>query len=87
MTPGAAPVANLLRAIWRRDRSKVEANMPVPSGPREVADVLAQIDELYAHDAWNSLSIEGYRVSPSVPRRQRPTRSVRDERGPRKFGV
>ena len=66
VTPGAAPVANLLRAIWRRDRGKVEANLPAPSGPREVADVLARIDEVYAHDAWNSLSIEGYRVTTAL---------------------
>lgn len=64
--PGAAPVANLLRATWRRDRSKVEAILPAPSGPRDVADVLTQIDEVYAHDAWNSLSIEGYRVTTAL---------------------
>ncbi len=29
----------------------------------EVDEVLGRIDDVYTHDAWNSLSIEGYRVS------------------------
>jgi Fic family protein len=66
VAPGAPPIANLLRAIWSRDRCKVETILPAPSGPRDVADVLAQIDEVYVHDAWNSLSIEGYRVTTAL---------------------
>lgn len=60
---GAAPISNMLRAIWQRDRQAIIDLLPAPGGPVEVDEVLEQIDDVYTHDAWNSLSIEGYRVS------------------------
>lgn len=60
---GAAPIANMLRAIWQRDRQTIIDLLPAPTVPIEVDEVLKKIDDAYTHDAWNSLSIEGYRVS------------------------
>lgn len=60
---GASPISNLIRSFWRRDRDKIEALIALPPGLRSARLVLAEIDDVYTHDAWNSLSIEGYRVS------------------------
>jgi Fic family protein len=34
--------------------------------PKDVAVYLKQVDEIYVNDAYNSLSIEGYRVTPEL---------------------
>lgn len=60
---GAAPISNMLRAIWQRDRQAIVDLLQAPGTPGDVDAVLGQIDDIYTHDAWNSLSIEGYRVS------------------------
>lgn len=60
---GASPIANMLRAIWQRDRPRILEILPEPGRQSDVAEVLERIDDVYTHDAWNSLSIEGYRVT------------------------
>ena len=66
VVPGAAPISNLLHALWQRDRAKVADILSPPAGPRDVATILEQLDDVYTHDAWHSLSIEGYRVSEAL---------------------
>ncbi|WP_272008614.1 Fic family protein [Roseovarius sp. ZX-A-9] len=63
VVPGSPPISNMLRAIWQRDRVKVSAILSAPTGAQDAAAVLEHMDDVYTHDAWHSLSIEGYRVS------------------------
>jgi len=60
---GAVPISNMLRAQWQMHRQTIIDLLQTAGTTREVDEVLAQIDDVYTHDAWNSLSIEGYRVS------------------------
>lgn len=48
-------------AGWRRD--VIDAFPPAPGLESQSAGYLAQVDERYISDAYNSLSIEGYRVT------------------------
>lgn len=63
IVPGSPPILNMLRAIWHRDRIKVSEILSAPTGARDPATVLEHMDDVYTHDAWHSLSIEGYRVT------------------------
>ena len=58
-----SPYMARIFAMWNRLREDVILNFPAPSGlPQKVEGYLAHVDEIYAVDAYNSLSIEGYRV-------------------------
>ena len=68
----AAPVARRLRLLWDAMRDRVLAGFPGPPGrPGDVDSLLARIEDVYATDAYHSLSIEGYRVSPTLIARVR----------------
>lgn len=59
-----SPYANRIRLMWQSMRQMVIANFPMGMEPAEdKAEYLKQVDEIYATDAYNSLSIEGYRVT------------------------
>lgn len=59
-----SPYVNRLRMMWAAMRGAVLENFPAPPGlPRNKREYLRDIDSLYVNDAYNSLSIEGYRVS------------------------
>jgi hypothetical protein len=59
-----SPYVNRMRMMWAAMRGQVLENFPTPPGlPRNKRDYLRNIDSLYVNDAYNSLSIEGYRVS------------------------
>jgi hypothetical protein len=61
------PIVTRLRAMWRALRGDVLAVFPpAPGLPRESAAWLEQADHSYGSDAYNSLSIEGYRVTPEL---------------------
>jgi hypothetical protein len=61
------PIVTRLRAMWRTLRSEVLAVFPpAPGLPRDSAAWLEQADHSYKSDAYNSLSIEGYRVTPEL---------------------
>ena len=61
-----------LRMLWVEMRPAV-LNAFAGSAPRSVepADYLAEVEERYVSDAYNSLSIEGYRVTPGLIERER----------------
>ncbi|GAB6041051.1 hypothetical protein [Endothiovibrio diazotrophicus] len=62
-----SPYSARLEATWASMRDEVLATLPAPPGlPTDKAGYLARIDDLYQHDAYNSLSIEGYRVTPEL---------------------
>jgi hypothetical protein len=63
-----SPYAGRIQAMFRSMRDPVlsvfDGIHPVPV--RDTATCLKGIDKVYIHDAYNSLSIEGYRVSPGL---------------------
>jgi hypothetical protein len=67
-----SPAVNRLRMYWAEMREAVLERFPQPPGlPADVAAYLHQVEDGYATDAYNSLSIEGYRVSAELIERVR----------------
>ena len=57
---------------WDAMRGRVLGGFPRPPGRRAAIEVvLARIADVYVNDAYHSLSIEGYRVSPTLIARVR----------------
>jgi Fic family protein len=66
-----SPVSLRLRAIWAACREAVvrafrNANLPSATLPNDIEAYLAEIEDLYRNDAYNSLSIEGYQVTDEI---------------------
>jgi Fic family protein len=62
-----SPYVQRLRLTWAGMRGPVIAAFRTPPGPPgDVAALLREVDARYAADAYHSLSIEGYRVSPAL---------------------
>ena len=67
-----SPHANRLRLMWEALRRPVLDVFPPPPGiPDTPDDWLRAVDLAYVNDAYHSLSIEGYRVSPELIERVR----------------
>lgn len=67
-----APIARRLRTLWEKYRAGIAAAFPAAPGlPGDRARYLRFVDEIYQHDAYHSLSIEGYRVTPELIERVR----------------
>ena len=67
-----SPYAGRIQAMWAQMRDQVIESFPPPPKPiGSPQDYLAQVEEIYNHDAFNSLSIEGYRVTPDLIERVR----------------
>jgi hypothetical protein len=67
-----SPYVNRLRMMWEKMRGPILQTFPIPPGiSKNVASYLKKIDAIYATDAYNSLSIEGYRVSADLIERVR----------------
>jgi hypothetical protein len=67
-----SPHVTRLRLMWYAMRSDVGTHFPSP--PAAVSDVdayMKRVDEIYSTDAYHSLSIEGYRVTPDLIERVR----------------
>lgn len=63
----ASPAAARVQALWKAMRPAVLHAFPAAPGlPADPAGYLAQVAERYGSDAYNSLSIEGYQVSPDL---------------------
>jgi hypothetical protein len=62
-----SPYANRIRLMWTQMREIVIANFPDAPGIPEKHDAfLKDIDDIYVTDAYHSLSIERYRVTPEL---------------------
>ncbi|MGE0683494.1 MAG: Fic family protein [Candidatus Binatia bacterium] len=62
-TRETSPYVNRMRMDWARMREDVHAIFPgAPERSVKAAAYLKQVDEMYVNDAYNSLSIEGYKV-------------------------
>lgn len=60
----SSPYINRLTMTWQAMREQVLEHFPrPPESPPTKDTYLAQVDDVYATDAYHSLSIEGYRVS------------------------
>jgi fido (protein-threonine AMPylation protein) len=67
-----SPYVNRLRLMWQEMREHITGNFPEPPGlPADQEHYLKHIDDVYVTDAYHSLSIEGYRVSPELIERVR----------------
>ncbi|TLX70598.1 Fic family protein [Labilibacter sediminis] len=63
-TRDASPYANRMRLMWHNMRETVVSNFPAPKElPSDIKAYLKEVEDNYADDAYNSLSIEGYRVT------------------------
>lgn len=58
-----SPYATRLRLMWHNMRGDVIANFSRPKSNLSAKEFLTQMDTHYKLDAYNSLSIEGYRVT------------------------
>jgi hypothetical protein len=67
-----SPYVNRISLMWQQMREPVLKQFPVaPGQPSNVAAYLKAADDIYVTDAYHSLSIEGYRVSPELIERVR----------------
>ena len=69
---GTAPIVGRIRALWSSLReAAMEGFPPTPGLPADTQAYLRFVDDLYQSDAYHSLSIEGYRVTPELIQRVR----------------
>ncbi len=62
-----SPFAGRIRLMWQQMREPVlEMIPPPPAHPNDMDVYLRQVEDVYVTDAYHSLSIEGYRVSPEL---------------------
>ncbi|HSH30785.1 MAG TPA: Fic family protein [Thiohalobacter sp.] len=67
-----SPYVNRLHLLWQEMRGPVLERFPAAPGlPGDPEGYLAHVAEEYVNDAYHSLSIEGYRVSPALIERVR----------------
>ena len=68
----ALPIAGRMHAAWHSFREPVAAIFPkAPGLPKNANAYLRQVDAAYQSDAYHSLSIEGYKVTPALIERVR----------------
>ena len=67
-----SPYVNRLRLMWQQMREDIVDRFPKERDlPSDTKSYLQHIDEIYITDAYHSLSIEGYRVTPELISRVR----------------
>ena len=67
-----APIVGRLKSLWETMREPVIAAFPeAPGLPDDTEGHLSLVDDVYQQDAYHSLSIEGYRVTPELIERVR----------------
>ncbi len=77
-----SPYVNRIRLMWLQMREPILKKFPVaPGRPSDSAAYLKVADDIYVTDAYHSLSIEGYRVSPELIERVRSGKWDPDENG------
>jgi len=67
LSRAAAPIAGRVQMMWESMRGAVVETFPkAPGLPKDRAAYLRRVDEIYKSDAYHSLSIEGYSVTPKI---------------------
>ncbi len=62
-----APIVGRMHAMWESMRGVVVETFPkAPGLPRNRGEYLRFVDDMYQSDAYHSLSIEGYSVTPAL---------------------
>jgi hypothetical protein len=63
----AAPIAGRVQMMWESMRGAVVETFPkAPGLPKDREAYLQSVDDIYKSDAYHSLSIEGYSVTPEI---------------------
>ena len=65
------PTVARIRAMWAAMRAAVIEAFPDPPGAQAPKEYLTRVEAMYDRDAYHSLSIEGYRVTPQLIERVR----------------
>jgi hypothetical protein len=67
-----SPYVNRTRLLWQKMREPVLERFPsAPGPPRNIQAYMKLVNDAYVTDAYHSLSIEGYRVTPALIERVR----------------
>ena len=67
-----SPYVNRIRLMWQDMRGSIIERFPeAPGLPKDTKAYLKRVEGVYVTDAYHSLSIEGYRVSPELIERVR----------------
>lgn len=67
-----SPYVNRIRLMWQSMREPILEVFPATPGlPQNIDIYLKQVDDVFVTDAYNSLSIEGYQVTPALIERVR----------------
>jgi fido (protein-threonine AMPylation protein) len=67
-----SPYVNRIRLMWQEMREPIIDRFPVAPGlPADRKAYIKRVEDVYVTDAYHSLSIEGYRVSPELIERVR----------------
>ena len=67
-----SPYVNRIKLMWQEMREVVIAAFPkAPGIPKDLKSYMEKIDEIYVTDAFHSLSIEKYKVTPELIERVR----------------
>jgi hypothetical protein len=67
LPPAVTPIVGRMRTMWTSMRSVVAETFPAAPGlPQDEGAYLGFVDDSYKSDAYHSLSIEGYSVSPEL---------------------
>jgi fido (protein-threonine AMPylation protein) len=62
-----SPIVGRIEAMWETMRGVVIENFPkAPGLPKDRKEYLGFVDDIYKSDAYHSLSIEGYSVTPAL---------------------
>jgi hypothetical protein len=62
----SSPYVGRLKALWQEMRPVVNEIFPALPGVPAADAYLSRLAEIYRHDAYHSLSIEGYQVTPEL---------------------
>ena len=67
LTTGRSPIIARMRAMWQSMRDTIIESFPkAPGLPKNREKYLNFVNEIYKSDAYHSLSIEGYSVTPAL---------------------
>ena len=62
-----SPYVNRIRLLWEKMRGQIIGRFPKQPGlPRNIEAYMKRVNDAYVTDAYHSLSIEGYRVTPAL---------------------
>ena len=62
----SSPHVGRIKAMWRQMSPVVQKLVPRAPKPQKPDACLRRVNEIYRHDAYHSLSIEGYQVTPEL---------------------